>query len=144
MQVQIFMRPMFYLQLTLEELEPILVMSKHHYDSVCRSASGPGGFLFGWYNTLSVPRLPDQTEPALCQATYRELDTLLKTCEGLRLAMHCRLITKEQMDRANHLCALAVAAMERGSIAVNEFKTITIAEPDKRAQRIWAVAPGRF
>lgn len=144
MQIQIFVRPVYYLQLTLEELEPLLVMSKHHYDSVCRSASSPGGFLFGWYNTLSVPRLPEQTEPAPCQATYRELDVLLKICEGLRLAVHCRLITEEQMDKTNHLCALAVAAMGRGSIAANEFKTLTITEPDKRARLAWAAAPGRF
>lgn len=42
--------PEVEVELTLIELEHLIWLSVHHYDSACRSLSQPGGKLFGMKN----------------------------------------------------------------------------------------------
>jgi hypothetical protein len=75
MKIEINSQPLFKLPLSLETIELLMEMSRHHYDGVCKAASAVGGFIYGWRNSVSfVPEVP-------VSATWRELDTLLKICE---------------------------------------------------------------
>lgn len=62
-------------QFTREELEILLVLSKHHYDGHCRSVSEVGGFLYGIKNGFKfAPEIPHHLK-------FREIDTLCKILE---------------------------------------------------------------
>nr|WP_319566299.1 hypothetical protein [uncultured Rhodoferax sp.] len=75
MKIKINSQPQFMLPLTLETVDLLMEMSRHHYDGVCKSASAVGGFIYGWHN--SVTFMPESH----VRATWRELDTMLKICE---------------------------------------------------------------
>lgn len=143
MKIEILMQAQFWLALTREDLEPVFALSSHHYDSVCKAAGAPGGFLYGWRNLVSA-HVPVEADPPLCPGSRRDLDTLLKICEGVRLATTCKLITPEQAERVNKLCALVWAAMAEGSKAVHDFKTIHVREPDGHAVQAWRLHQGRY
>lgn len=76
MKIEIVSQPLFNLYLPAETIELLLTMSRHHYDGVCKDASAPGGFIYGWKN--SVAFMPE--EPV--SANWRQLDTMLKICEN--------------------------------------------------------------
>ncbi|WP_157979478.1 hypothetical protein [Rhodoferax ferrireducens] len=76
MRIEITSQPRFELPLSLETVDLLMEMSRHHYDFVCKQASAVGGFIYGWRNSVSfVPESP-------VSATWRELDTVLKICEN--------------------------------------------------------------
>lgn len=142
MRIEILMQAQFWLALTREDLEPLFILSQHHYDGVCRAAGVQGGFLYGWRNQVSA-HVPANSDSPLCQGSRRDLDTLLKTCEGTRMAASCKLITPEQERRVNQLCALVWTALSEGTRAASEFKTVHVLEPDKESTLQWATAQGR-
>lgn len=143
MRVEILMQAQFWLALTREDLEPVFALSSHHYDSACKAAGAPGGFLYGWRNLVSA-YVPVEADPPLCSGSRRDLDTFLKICEGVRLATSCGLITPEQGQRTNQLCALIWTALAEGAKAVHDFQTVHVLEPDKKAALQWATNPGRY
>lgn len=143
MKVEILMQAQFWLALTREDLEPLFILSQYHYDGVCKSAGMQGGFLYGWRNLVSA-HIPVEADPPLCQGSRRDLDTLLKICEGLRMAAACNLITPQQAERTNQLCALVWTALAEGSKAVHDFKTVHVLEPDKQAAQAWRLHTGRY
>lgn len=82
-QVEITCRPIFWLDLTLEQVNFMIKQSQRHYDSVCIEASGEGGFMQGWFNhttwmesTAAIGR-----EPCFVRATWHELDIASKCIE---------------------------------------------------------------
>lgn len=144
MRIEILVQAQFWLALTREDLEPVFLLASHHYDSVCKAAGAPGGFLYGWRNIISAHLPPEEIDPPLCSASRRDLDTLLKICEGTRLATTCKLITPEQAERTNRLCALIWTAMSEGTKAAHDFKTIAVCEPDPHSEQAWRLHSGRY
>jgi hypothetical protein len=77
-KIQIQGKPEFEISLTKEHVLLLMKLSSCHYDSRCKNASQPRGFLFGWNNILGLT--PDgETLPI--RATWHELDTVLKIIE---------------------------------------------------------------
>lgn len=87
------------LEVTREEVEHFRTLSASHYDGKCRSASAPGGFLFGWRNHFDwwekapivsggptviekTPTTEDLAETASVLVTWHQMDTLCKILEG--------------------------------------------------------------
>jgi len=75
MKVTICARPAYLFKLPPEIVVLIKRMSDAHYDFVCKQASQPGGFIFGWMNVMRYTELE-------LTATSHELDTLFKICEN--------------------------------------------------------------
>lgn len=142
MKIEIVLQPLFSLQLTRDDVEPLIQLASHHYDAVCRAAARPGGFLYGWRNITSVTVAVDHTPS--CTATRRELDTVLKICEGMRMAVNCKLLSVEQGESTDRLCKLIMSALETGTRATYDFKPIDLTEPSKRGEMLWATSPGRW
>lgn len=144
MKIEITMQPLFWLALTREELEPLFLLASHHYDGACKAAARQGGFLYGWRSIVSS-RLPSQEMGhPLCSGSRRDLDTVLKICEGIRLAVSCKLLTVEQGAIANRVCALIMTAMGEATEAGHRFGIVKVDEPTERGKLQWATAPGRF
>ncbi len=143
MKIEIEVRPIFWLLLTREDVEPLVLLSQHHYDGVCKAASRPGGFLYGWLNIVSAGIPADQDTPPLCSADRRSLDTVLKCCEMLRLAHQSKLLTTEQYEHVQRFCATVMTALEAATQAVHEWPTVTITKPTARGELLWATNPGR-
>lgn len=84
MKITLSAEPNFSLPLTLQQVKLIAAVSENHYDGTCRAASQVGGFIYGWINYLTFAaerRTPDETEPDTVQATWRQLDSVMKICE---------------------------------------------------------------
>lgn len=72
--------PMFHLFLEKRDIDLLACAAGAHYDSRCKKAALPGGFIFGWRNAFILA----EGEPAPdypMRATRDELDTLLKILE---------------------------------------------------------------
>ena len=144
MKIEITLQPLFWLAFTRDELEPLFLLASHHYDGACKAAARQDGFLYGWRNIVSS-RIGDQEmEQPLCSGSRRDLDTVLKICEGVRLATSCKLITEEQAATINRLCALIMTAMGDATQACHNFGSAKVNEPTQRGELQWATAPGRF
>lgn len=76
MEILIRAKPVFDIPFTLYQVQAISMMSEGHYDRVCRAASEPGGFVYGWVNALSAPSPLDGVT-----ATWHELDIVSKIME---------------------------------------------------------------
>lgn len=99
-QIKIFGVPKFSVPLTLKEAVQLQAMCVTHYDYVCRTAGEPGGFIHGWVNQLSYAPASikeEQNGPEI-NATWRELDTMLKICEQIHMA-------PEILELARHIRA---------------------------------------
>ena len=74
--------PSFLLTITREELAVLLDCAGTHYDSVCKSSSLQGGFLYGWKNQFFFLSDGEATPNEVnVTATWREMDTCLKILE---------------------------------------------------------------
>lgn len=143
MRIEITMQSIFWLALTREDVEPLVLLAQHHYDGVCKAAARPGGFLYGWLNTVSARVPVDFGDHPLCGADRRQLDTALKICEMVRLAHQSKLLNTVQYERVQRFCATVMTALEAATRAVDEFHTITITKPTARGELLWATNPGR-
>lgn len=142
MKIEVEVQPVFWLTLTREDVEPLILLSQHHYDGACKAASRPGGFLYGWLNITSAG-VPTGHEPPKCSADRRQLDTVLKCCEMARLAHQSRALTTEQYVGVQHFCETVMTALEAATQAVHEWPTVTITEPTARGSWLWLTNPGR-
>lgn len=80
MKIEIHAVAKFWVGLTLAHVEVLKKAADWHYDAVCQAAAKPGGFIFGWHNTL-VFCSEEGAELPNCQASFRDLDTCLKILE---------------------------------------------------------------
>ena len=71
--------PRFYINMSIEYLDVLMDCSKKHDCLDCKQAGLQGGFLYGWYG--SVSHLADDEEP-IVTATWRDLDLLSKIIEN--------------------------------------------------------------
>jgi hypothetical protein len=145
MKIEIHVTPVFELSLTYHDIAPVLILCNYHYDSECRSAGAVGGFICGWRDQTGG-RERDETvmpEAATCRATRRQLDTLLKCCEGASAATLSRLITPEQEKQVDRLCALVLSALEFSTCTYSKFDPHVLTEPTRRGQLLWSTSPGR-
>jgi hypothetical protein len=77
MKATIQATPTIYLFLTAEIIDMIEVLSRKHYDAVCRRVSLPGGEVDCWRDVL---RTWDEKEIRV-DFTFREADIIAKVCE---------------------------------------------------------------
>lgn len=93
MKVDIHAKMLFDFSLSLEFIDLLIRLSKHHYDMVCRYASYDDihkGFLINWKNTYNR----DNTSSVqLFNVTQKELDICMKILEA-----HVGLVTKEEIS----------------------------------------------
>lgn len=68
------------MKISLEEIDLLMSLSEHHYDGYCKSVSKVGGFLYGMKNHALYA---DDGPPELT-LRQREIDTMMKLCEGLQ------------------------------------------------------------
>jgi hypothetical protein len=75
--------PMFNFDISGYLIDVMMLASAHHYDFTCRSASEPGGFLYGMRNMI----LLDPQGLGICSArlSSRDADTLMKICENVSM-----------------------------------------------------------
>lgn len=117
MNITIVGSPIFHVGVDIATVELLIQCSEAHYDSVCREAACPAGFLFGWRNLLSWEiKYPDPTAVTGPRptATFRELDRTLKICEVAnylfsqapekRQAIHeYQMAIRAALERANNI-----------------------------------------
>ena len=146
MKVSFFMVPRYHVSITSDDLLPLMTLSEHHYDGACKAASRPGGFLHRWNAILEHRAEGDDpdSELLLLPADRRELDTLLKICEGVRMAVSCRMLTQDQCDLVDKLCSLVLTVLEESTLKASALPEHEYTEPTKRGRLAWATAPGRF
>jgi hypothetical protein len=147
MIIEITMRPVFWLSLFRRDVDILLKLAEHHYDSECRAAGRLGGFLFGWRNVTSQQDDQSATEiedVSKCNGTRRDLDIVMKICEGARPAVRSRLITQEDMARVDILCSTIMTALETATVACQNMRFDPITAPTQRGQLLWSTSPGRM
>lgn len=149
MRVEITLRPVFWLSLFRTDVDLLMKLAGHHYDGACRQAAKPGNFLYGWFNvtrdqspcgTYKIEDVPK------CNGDRRELDTVLKICEGTRLALSAKVITPPEALRLDHICAMIMTALETSTIICDTTnqKLEPITEPSSRGSLMWATNVGRI
>lgn len=83
MKATLYARPSFKLQLSKEELDILMVMSKHHYDGVCRSYAGKISEGFKQNGLLAIYEMfVDDDRVYVQYVEMRQIDTLAKICEN--------------------------------------------------------------
>lgn len=85
--INITWSPVFWLDLTAEEVDLLMKLSARHYDGYCKSISQPGHFLYGWSNrvkwrdeAMQAGPLP-HARPSTCRASPDDLTILMKIME---------------------------------------------------------------
>ena len=87
MQIIITAKPQFSLTPTREQLNLLIRMSELHYDMQCKMMSRhaqhmiPNGLFIIWDHSITMQE-ENPEHAAVCQATFRELDLVLKVCEN--------------------------------------------------------------
>lgn len=147
MQIEITMQPMFWLGLLRRDVDLLWLLAEHHYDGACRATIRSGGFLMGWHNITreqSPGGVYKEDAVAKCSATRRDLDTMLKICEGVRLAVSARIMTTEDGERINELCSTVMTALETATLACEATQLEPITAPTKKGALLWYTNPGRI
>lgn len=75
MKIEITAKPVFWINLTADEIQLIKNCALSHYDRTCISAAKVGGFIYGWDNALRFDN------EAKISASFREIDIVLKCLE---------------------------------------------------------------
>jgi hypothetical protein len=116
-------------------IDALIAMSGAHYDGVCKLASSPDGFLTLWSRRLKMHEEWDEKaygplhSAFSAQASFAELDTLLKILEMVTVSATAAIIT--------HVAAVACRALTRdlsgAAIIANlkylEWQTVYNGEP---------------
>lgn len=147
MKIEIQMMPYFWLSLARHDVDVLMKLAEHHYDSVCRAAGKPGHFLYGWFNITRDQKeeyVINLDEAPTCSGSRRELDTVLKICEGARLALAARIILKEDVDRIDRICATIITAFQTATLACQATQLDPITGPTESGRLMWATSPGRM
>lgn len=80
MDITITAAPIAWVPLTDQQVDVLITCSQLHYDLLCRRASEPGGFIFGWKNgTRWAAEQKDLVSAQ--QVTLRNIDLSLKILE---------------------------------------------------------------
>lgn len=88
MKVTIVGRPEFGVEFDVKSARIVtllMILSEQHYDGVCKSASKPNGFLYGWNNQVSE-EFGKVEWPVTIWMTWREADLTLKIMEVAQYA----------------------------------------------------------
>ncbi len=145
--IEIEMRPYFWLSLFRRDVDVLVLLAEHHYDGACRAAGRQGGFLYGWFNITR-----DQSpcgeykieEVPKCNGTRRDLDTVLKICEGTRLAVSAKILTTEDAQRIDTLCSTIMTALDAATQAAQLQQIDPIKAPTTKGSLLWATNVGRM
>lgn len=88
MKIEITASPVFRLPLTAEDVALLRELAAVHYDGHCKASGAVGGFLYGWWNMVSLVNLTDtgtgvveREPPPLVRATFDQIDITLKIME---------------------------------------------------------------
>ena len=73
-------RAQFRIRVTERQVSALCRLAGVHYDHHCKCAALDGGFLRGWHNAVTY-FADRRVDHAIVDATWGELDTLLKVCE---------------------------------------------------------------
>lgn len=142
MKIEVSMKFVFDLYLTRDDILPLIVLAQHHYDSACIATARQGGFLHTWLGRVSAFIDISTEEQVSCSATWRDLDILLKVCEGVAMAERSKLITLAQRTKVDTLCATIMNAMKYSTQNSVPVHTVSAAGPQDRLQ--WSTHPGRY
>lgn len=149
MRVEITVNPIFWLSLWRHDVDLLMKLAEYHYDSACRQSAKPGNFLYGWFNVTRDQKEQYTTnleDVPKCDGNRRELDTVLKLCEGTRLALSAKLLTPGDAQRLDMICATIMTALEASAIVCDATNTKMepITEPSPRGTLAWATNLGRM
>lgn len=98
MKVTIHGKPTFTVKLNRSLADELIVIATMHYDSVCKRAGCPGGFLYGFWINFE---LDSSLETHDATMSWRDADTLLKILE-VRHYMTQVLPAVEDLNRSLH------------------------------------------
>lgn len=114
MDIRITAKPVFSLPLNSSHIAALSVLSSHHYDSLCKSASKENGFLPRWalmVESNEKYRDEEDTEVATIPVSFHELDICLKILEGTGIAAQCKLLDNQDVALCRDLqCSFSGAA----------------------------------
>ncbi len=111
MNVEIVGRPEFHMTLDLLVVEALMLLSKHHYDGLCRRVGGNGGFLYGWKNRRDWAEV-DGDPTCAVSGSFRDLDLTLKLCE---ISRSLSLVTQDMDIALEEYKAKVRGALHRAS-----------------------------
>lgn len=87
MDITTIVNPRFYFAPGEPLLDMLIKFSQAHYDSTCKNASRPEGFLARWKAHVHAGVLLNEDAPRDVEATPRDLDLLMKICEVQRMVL---------------------------------------------------------
>lgn len=76
--ITIIAKPSFELQLSLQDIEIMQRLAKHHYDATCRSTATTG-FIYRWKSAVEQQ---SENEPVILTASWHDFDILSKILEA--------------------------------------------------------------
>jgi len=111
MKIEINAQPVFWFNLTKEQIDLISSTALSHYDDYCRSVAKINGFVFGWRGRIYFD------ESLKLSASFRQIDTVLKILEFVGYTQ------SEKVDVAKNLsnsfrAALLTANREIGHLSI--------------------------
>lgn len=133
MKIDISPKFVFALPLTVQHIDALIMLSRHHYDAHCRLASSDNGFLTRWrkwlaidsesYTDQDVPSesYTDQDVPST-HASADELDTCMKLLEIRSSLAAMSLLAAESIDICNELTAAFHGAMQLANRKFTEWR----------------------
>lgn len=114
----------FDITVTRPLIDALKKCSETHYDGVCRSASMPGGFIYGWNNRMTFAEEDDEAARTFIDGlTNGKLQTCLKIFENPIP------LTSEQTIARMQLSRLGYAALRQANTD-NRFKHTIPVEQD--------------
>ena len=118
MKIEIHAAPVFWLHMTLEQVEVLEKAARWHYDGTCHASVLPGGFIYGWLNTLHFfAEYPGPDKPTL-RADFRSLDLTLKILENRSILKEdSEIVLADEINRSVRL-ALGTANENIGKIHI--------------------------
>lgn len=90
----IYGSPRFNILLSRSLIDQLILLAKAHYDTHCKSQAT--GMLLSWWHYYD-PEL-HTSEPTTVHATFSDLDTCLKICEGVRFHTHSSEIKQDEIS----------------------------------------------
>lgn len=117
MKIEIHAKPIFWMELSLDQIKVLMKCSKSHYDGTCQNACERGGFLFGWNNWIEFSDTNGNEAPPKVSGDFGQLDLCLKILEMDMLLSKEEKVTASQIRTAFNL-ALMTSNIEVSKILV--------------------------
>jgi hypothetical protein len=119
MDIDIRVRFVYQLPLTVAHIDALMVLSSHHYDALCKEASQQKGFLVYWKLMLDCHAKMELDEDYTVDATSHQIDIMLKILESRSLCVISGLID----ETADVLCRELIRDLSGASqLANNHYK----------------------